>query len=260
MQFINTPQMSGFILLVFFCASVLTHPVTSQTLSVKNITLSTGNVTTSHLETRQYGPRDPNDPNKRLDFLTFWGQTDFKPATEYVQQGEDYGVEGQGACINMIPNWARSARAQEGYKCTIYSDKGCHGWRTREFNHKDGITDMGPKMNGNGAAWRCCRINKTNAWGWCDAKLNDGTPWYWVGTMEVQYRNGDVLFPLMILTCVICSDPDLKDGSRPAIFWYLSWTDILSYIPTMIKALSFNQATLCVVFGIHTSHSLTRWV
>lgn len=84
------------------------------------------------------------------------------------------GQENKGYCFELVPDIARSAKAPEGYKCTIYSDRGCHGWRTREFN-QDGIADLGTKMNANGAAWRCCKIGTTNGWGYCDAKLNEGT-------------------------------------------------------------------------------------
>lgn len=70
---------------------------------------------------------------------------------------------------------ARSAKAPDGYKCTLYSDAGCHGRRTKEFG-SGGISNIGGKMAGNAAAWRCCEIGSTNYWGYCDGdKMNAGT-------------------------------------------------------------------------------------
>lgn len=118
------------------------------------------------LQTRQY----PNDPQPNQ--LVYWTELGLSGSWYPVPEAD--GRYNKGDCYGMIGNVARSARAMRGFKCTIYSDGGCHGWRTKEFTH-DGIMDMGSKMNLNGEAFRCCKIGTTNYWGYCNAALNGGT-------------------------------------------------------------------------------------
>lgn len=143
--------MNGLVLVAFLSATVFAAPVIDSN--------------ESSLETRA----DEINPH----MLKYYTETNYKPDGPLIYYvAESY--PGIGDCLDMKANIAKSAKAPNGYKCTIYSDKGCHGWRTREFN-QDGIPDMGQWMNNNGAAFRCCKIGLTNGWGYCDAKLNGGT-------------------------------------------------------------------------------------
>lgn len=150
MYFISTKQMSSFILLALTCfsASIYATPAKDED--------------------------GFNDGIGEYDLLQSWPQTNFQPDNERFYGRE--GLRGLGRCLQVRkPRTAKSAKAPRGFKCTIYSREGCLGWRTREFNYEEGIADMGPKMNANGVAWRCCKIGTTNDWGYCHAQLNGGS-------------------------------------------------------------------------------------
>lgn len=148
MYLINAQQINSLTLLALFSTAAIATPIIDST--------------------------EPNLQTRGGETLRFsyWTETDFHGSSFYTWEE----TPGFGGCYNFgNPNQARSARAPNGFKCTIYSDANCDGWRTREFSSKFGISNMGDKMNANGASWRCCRIGTTNDWGYCENKLNVGT-------------------------------------------------------------------------------------
>lgn len=153
MHFIsNQHKSSAFALLALLSASAFATPIT--------------NPIEPSIQTR-----DASDMPSRLVYFSLSNYRGL-----FYSGEESSGRAGKGDCYSMGEghNTARSAKAPKGYKCTIYSDKGCHGWRTKEFNY-DGIADTGAKLNNNGESWRCCKIGTTNGWGYCDANLNGGS-------------------------------------------------------------------------------------
>lgn len=229
MHFVIHQHIGAFALLACFSASVLASPVANP------IEIPTGQWDANIL-------------------FEYWAETNFGPDSSNHQEIElNYNW---GNCENMLsPNLAKSAKAPKDMKCTIYSEQGCHGWRTREFTI-DGIADMGPKMNGNGEAWRCCKIGTTNGWGYCDAKLHDGTRWTGWGSRDVNTHDH------LDRRCRCLQMVLLRLGTLPELlsFPLLSSTPMASEIPEIFHAHWHIIKTWFWIARSHTSFNTYSYI